>query len=100
MGKYIAENGENIVNSLTNRRYFPMSVRRAYIPKSNGKQRPLGIPTVLDRIVQQAIAQQISPIYEKIFSDSSYGFRPKISCHDAINKALEYVNEGMSGVLI
>lgn len=86
--------GADLIENIKAGRYQPSAVRRVYIPKENGKKRPLGIPTVVDRFVQQAVAQVLSAEYETVFCDGSHGFRPKRSCSSAIDQALAYANDG------
>ena len=97
--QYLKENGEQIKESVRNGEYNPKAVRRVEIPKADGNKRRLGIPTVVDRVIQQAIAQQLSIIYEPIFSENSYGFIANRSCHDAILKAKEIMNNGYNWVV-
>ena len=91
---YLVNNKEELIQSILDGSYRPNPVRRVEIPKENGKKRELGIPTVVDRVVQQAIMQVLSPIYEKQFSPSSYGFRPRRSAHQALNKCKSYITDG------
>ena len=91
---YWAEHGGEIKKSILEGKYKPSAVRRVRIPKDNGKWRLLGIPVVVDRAIQQALAQVLTAIYEPQFSNSSYGFRPGRGAHDAINAAKEYLNQG------
>ena len=92
--EHLAKNGENIKEQLRARKYKPQPVRRVEIPKPDGGVRNLGVPTVTDRFVQQAIAQVLTPIYEEQFHDHSYGFRPNRCAQQAILTALEMMNDG------
>ena len=97
--EYIRERKDKISKQIRNRWYKPQPVKRVQIPKENGQKRNLGIPTVMDRIIQQAIVQVISPIFEEQFNDNSFGFRPGRSCEQAVIRALEYLNDGYEWIV-
>ena len=91
---YLRAHKEEITESLLGGSYRPNPVRRVEIPKEGGKTRQLGIPTVVDRVIQQSISQVLSLVYEPKFSETSYGFRPRRSAHQALRKAQEIINSG------
>lgn len=97
--EYLKTQKEEVLGKIRARKYNPQPVLRVEIPKENGKKRKLGIPTVVDRVIQQAVAQILSPIYEQQFSDSSYGFRPNRSCEMAVVSSLELLNDGYDWVV-
>ena len=97
--EYLKEHGKEVRQSILMGTYSPQPVRRVEIPKSDGGERLLGIPTVLDRVIQQAIAQVLSPIYEKKFSENSYGFRPNRNAHQAVKKSKEYIEAGYTWIV-
>lgn len=99
VGKHLDNIVEELHRELLNGEYLPGNIRRAWIPKSGGEKRGLGIPNVVDRIVQQATHQVMSPMYETEFHASSHGFRPGKSCHTAITEAKGYIEEGYEWVV-
>ena len=94
LGSWLVEHKEELIASLRDGRYEPQPVKGVEIPKPNGGMRQLGIPTVRDRLVQQAILQVLEPLLDPTFSESSYGFRPKRNAHQALRQASEYVRQG------
>lgn len=99
LGDYIKENWDGIREQIRRREYCPQPVRRVEIPKPSGGVRKLGIPTVMDRVIQQGIVQVISPMCEPLFSKRSYGFRPNRSCEKAVRQLLVYLNEGYEWIV-
>ncbi len=97
--EYLKAKWESIREQLQSGRYKPQPVKRVWIPKANGQKRPLGIPTVLDRLTQQSIAQVLQTIWEPHFHDNSYGFRPGRSAHQAIWYAQNQVREGRNWIV-
>ena len=97
--QYLRENKVELITSLRDGSYKPSPVKRVEIPKPNGGVRKLGIPTVVDRMVQQAVAQVLTPIFEQIFSDNSFGFRPHRGAQDAIARVVDLYNQGYRRVV-
>ena len=92
--EFAQKHWEEIRQTVLDGTYKPSPVLRVEIPKASGGTRPLGIPTIMDRVIQQAIAQELTPIFDPGFSETSYGFRPGRSAHDAVNKVREYISQG------
>jgi len=91
---WLKEHWQSVKADVLSGRYAPQPVRRVDIPKPDGSKRMLGVPTVLDRLLQQAIAQVLQPVFDPAFSESSYGFRPGRSAHQAVKAAKGYISEG------
>lgn len=99
LASYLREHWPQVRNEILEGRYWPSVVRGVEIPKASGGKRLLGIPTVLDRLIQQAVQQVLSPMWEPDFSPYSYGFRPGRNAHQALRQAVEYINAGYQDVI-
>lgn len=92
--EFLSIHQRSLVGEILAEKYLPQAIRGVEIPKSNGKKRLLGIPTVVDRWMQQAVSQQLMTRFELEFSDHSYGFRPRKNMQQALTQSLAYINEG------
>ena len=97
---WLKENHKELVERIRKGKYTPSPVRRVEIPKPDGGIRKLGIPTVTDRIIQQAMSQQLMPIFEPLFSEDSFGYRPGRSAKDAILRIREYAEQGYTRAVV
>jgi retron-type reverse transcriptase len=94
LNDYLDKNRVQLAELIRNGDYIPQPIRGKEIPKGNGKMRLLGIPTVIDRMLQQAVSRVIMPQFEYMFSKYSYGFRPERNTLQAVVKSLDYINSG------
>lgn len=99
LNAHFAKNGNEIRRQIIKRKYKPQPVRQVEIPKADGSKRLLGIPTVTDRMIQQALSQILTPIFEGEFHENSYGFRPKRYAEMAIRQSLDFINEGYQWIV-
>lgn len=97
---WLREHNHELVERIRRGKYTPSPVRRVEIPKPDGGVRKLGIPTVIDRIIQQAMTQQLTPIYEPLFSDNSFGYRPGRGAKDAIQRIKKYAEQGYTQAVV
>lgn len=97
--EYVESHRKKLFTSIINHSYTAQVIRGVEIPKSNGKTRLLGVPTVVERMLQQAVNQAIAPLFELEFHENSYGFRPKKNAHQAIQQSQKYINEGYKHIV-
>lgn len=99
LASYREAKGEALLSSLLNRRYLPQAIKGVEIPKGKGKTRLLGVPTVVDRWLQQAVSRQLATKFELEFEEQSYGFRPQRNVHKAVQQSLKYINDGYQDIV-
>lgn len=99
LSQHLKENRDKIMTSIINSHYLPQPILGVSIPKSNGKSRLLGVPTVTDRLLQQSVAQVVNPLFELEFKEHSYGFRPNRNAHQAVQQTQKNIHEGYDHIV-